>query len=72
MGRNFAILKKCQKSLAKVDLVTGKILIQLWQNINYVRQIFVLGNGLILRNNRAIWSHWSPLDPYHGPCGQKK
>ena len=40
-------------------LLFGKILELLWQILYPIGQISVQVNGQMLKNNLAIWSHWS-------------
>ena len=43
----------------RVYLLLGKNLDQLWQILYAIGQVFIDVNGQILKNNLAIWSHWS-------------
>ena len=56
----FTALAKCQKSWAnflRVYLTFGIVLNLLWPNGYGKKQIFIVENGQMLKNNRAIWSH---------------
>ena len=55
--RNFATLAKLYKSLAY--FLFGKMLNLLWQICDIIGLIFIVAHGQILKNNIAIWSHWS-------------
>ena len=44
-----------------VHFLFGKMLSLLWQISDTIRLVFFSANGQILKNNLAIWSHWSTL-----------
>ena len=41
-----------------LNLELGKYLNMLWSTFYAIGQIFIVAIGLILKNNRTIWSRW--------------
>ena len=41
-----------------VNFLFGKLLSLLWRICYIIWQFFTIANGLILKNNPTIWSHW--------------
>ena len=41
-----------------VYFLFGKMLSPFWQICDIIGLIFIVANGLILKNNITIWSHW--------------
>ena len=56
--RHFGTILKVLGKILRDYFVFDKILILLCQKCFTIGQLFVVGDGQILSNNLAIWSHW--------------
>ena len=59
--RHFGNILKVFGDYVTAYFVLVKILNLLWSTFYAIGRIFIAANGLILKNNLAIWSHWTRM-----------
>ena len=59
--RHFGKKLEVYGNIFKVNFIFVQVLNPFWNNFYALGQVFIVVNGQILKNNLAIWSHWSSL-----------